>query len=387
MRDLLLGVQPKDFDVATDAEPEQVCELFRRARMIGRRFRIVHVRFGREIIEVSTFRADPDSNGDDPRLLDDNGRVLRDNVYGDIEQDARRRDFAINALYYDIADACVHDYVGGMADVKARRLRLIGDPAVRYREDPVRMLRAVRIATRLGLSIDAAAEPTPELIELLATVPAARMFDEVLKLLMHPAAPRTYAQLRERGLLAPIFGQTIDALDTTADDAGEELIRKAIANTARRMTEERPVTPAFIYAALLWPAVCATSRRLQQDEQHPANTALAIAQSQVVRQQAQHVSIPRRFAIPMREIWQLQPRFRKRRGKQPARLMAHRRFRAAYDFLLLRAEVGEVDAELAQWWTDVQDNPELPVPPGKPARNHRRRRRRRSRRRRSGGNS
>src|SRR5699024_9413936 len=166
-----------------------------------------------------------------------------------------------------------------------------------------------------------------------------------------------------------------------------ELIRKAIANTARRMTEERPVTPAFIYAALLWPAVCATSRRLQQDEQHPANTALAIAQSQVVRQQAQHVSIPRRFAIPMREIWQLQPRCRKRRGKQPARLMAHRRFRAAYDFLLLRAEVGEVDAELAQWWTDVQDNPELPVPPGKPARNHRRRRRRRSRRRRSGGNS
>lgn len=383
VRDLLLGEQPKDFDVATDADPEQVCEIFRRARMIGRRFRIVHVRFGREIVEVSTFRADPNDSGDDGRLLDDNGRVLRDNVFGDIEQDARRRDFAINGLYYDIADHCIYDYVGGMRDVRQRCLRLIGDADVRYREDPVRMLRAVRIAGKLDLSIDSAVEPTPELVKLLADVPAARMFDEVLKMLMHPAGPRVYAMLRERGLLAPLFNQTVTVLDGENGAASEALIERAIANTALRMTEGRPVTPAFIFAALLWPAVRDATLRLEREEKKPSAPALAIAQSVVVGQQVQRVAIPKRFSVPMREIWQLQPRFHKQRGKQPRRLMAHPRFRAAYDFLLLRAETGEVDTELAQWWTDIQNNPNMPAPVSTSSARSRKRRGGRGRRKRS----
>lgn len=385
VRDLLLGVQPKDFDVSTDAEPEQICALFRRARMIGRRFQIVHVRFGREIIEVSTFRADPNSEGEDERLLDDAGRVLRDNVFGDIEQDARRRDFAINGLYYDIADGCVYDYVGGVNDAETRHLHLIGDPETRYREDPVRMLRAVRIAGKLDLTIDPAAEPTPELVGLLADVPAARMFDEVLKLLMHPAAPRVYSMLRERGLLAPLFDQTVAILDGPDGATSEALIQQAIANTARRMSAGRPVTPAFIFAALLWPVVRAEAQRIESDEGKPPAPSLAIAQSIVVGRQAQRVSIPKRFGVPMREIWQLQPRFHKRRGKQPQRLMSHPRFRAAYDFLLLRAEVGEVESELAQWWTDIQNDPNMPAPASNQGNRQRNRRGRgRGQKRRSG---
>ncbi len=374
VRDLLLGVMPKDFDVATDAEPEEICAVFRRARMIGRRFRIVHVRFGRDVIEVSTFRADPNNGMADTRMLDDAGRVLRDNVFGDIEQDARRRDFAINGLYYDIADGCVYDYVGGMADVEARRLRLIGDAGVRYREDPVRMIRAVRIAAKLDLAIDPAAEPTEELAPLLVDVPAARMFDEVLKLLMHEAGPKVYAMLRHYGLLAPLFDQTAFVLDGADGAPSEALIEKAIANTALRIGEGRPVTPAFIFAALLWPAVRERAARIEQEGKPPA-PAMAIAQSQVIGRQIQFVSIPKRFSVPMREIWQLQPRFCKRRGKQPRRLMEHPRFRAAYDFLLLRAVVGEVVAELAQWWTDVQTDPDMPTPASAPAKPRRRRKR------------
>ena len=381
VRDLLLGVQPKDFDVATDAEPEQVCALFRRARPIGRRFRIVHVRDGREIIEVSTFRADPHSCGRDTRLLDSNGRVLRDNVYGDIEQDARRRDFAINGLYYDIADGCVYDYVGGLQDIAERRLRLIGTPEVRYREDPVRMLRAVRIAAKLDLTIDEASEPTAALTGLLAEVPAARLFDEVLKLLMSSAASRVYAMLRARSLLAPLFAQTTTVLDGPDGAAREALIEKAITNTAQRIVEGRPVTPAFIFAALLWPPVRARALALEAEQDKPPALALASAQRQVVGRQIQYVSIPKRFATPMREIWQLQPRFHKRRGKQPRRLMAHPRFRAAYDFLLLRAETGEVDPELAQWWTDIQEQSEPPAPQKK---SRKRRGRRGGKRRRRG---
>nr|WP_123630425.1 polynucleotide adenylyltransferase PcnB [Salinisphaera orenii] len=364
VRDLLLGVDPKDFDVATDAEPEDVVDVFgRKARLIGRRFRIAHVRFGREIIEVSTFRADPgeDSDSVDTRELDDSGRVLRDNVFGSIAEDARRRDFAINGLYYDGADDCVYDYVGGMADVDARRLRLIGDPQVRYREDPVRMLRAVRIAAKLDLTIDPAARPPAALVPLLADVPAARMFEEVLKLLMTSAAPKVYAALRDYGLLDPLFDQTAAVLDSPAGAASEALIGKAIANTAARIDAGKPVTPAFIFAALLWPAVRERAAVLE-GEGMPPMPALASAQAQVVSHQVQRVAIPKRFGVPMREIWQLQPRFHKRRGKQPNRLLTHPRFRAAYDFLLLRAEVGEVDDELAEWWTAIQNDPSTPAP-------------------------
>lgn len=376
VRDLLLGVVPKDFDVATNAEPEQVADVFgRKARLIGRRFRIAHVRFGREIVEVSTFRADPAdaAEGGDSRELDDAGRVLRDNVFGSIAEDARRRDFAINGLYYDIADDCVYDYLGGMDDIEHRRLRLIGDADVRYREDPVRMIRAVRIAAKLDLEIEAAAEPPPELAELLADVPAARLFDEVLKLLMHPAGPQVYARLRSYGLLTPLFDQTMAVLDSPAGAASEALIEKAIANTALRIEAGKPVTPAFIFAALLWPAVRERAATLEREGMPPAS-ALASAQSDVVARQIRRVSIPKRFGVPMREIWQLQPRFHKRRGKQPMRLIPHPRFRAAYDFLLLRAEVGEVDVELAEWWTLIQDDPAAPAPAsGAPPRRRNRR--------------
>lgn len=364
VRDLLLGVPPKDFDVATDAEPEQVVAVFgRKARLIGRRFRIAHVRFGREIIEVSTFRADPAASDPDAdtRELDDAGRVLRDNVFGSIAEDARRRDFAINGLYYDIGDDCVHDYVGGMADVSACRLRLIGDADVRYREDPVRMIRAVRIAAKLGLAIEDAAKPPRELVGLLADVPAARMFDEVLKLLMNSAGPAVYRMLRDYGLFAPLFEQTAAVLDSPAGAASDALIEQAISNTAARIEADRPVTPAFLFAALLWPAVRERAATLERDGMPPA-PALASAQGEVVSRQVQRVAIPKRFSIPMREIWHLQPRFHKRRGKQPSRLIAHPRFRAAYDFLLLRAAVGEVETELADWWTEAQNDPAAPTP-------------------------
>ncbi|KEZ77671.1 polynucleotide adenylyltransferase PcnB [Salinisphaera hydrothermalis] len=363
VRDLLLGVTPKDFDVATDAEPEAVVDVFgRKARLIGRRFQICHVRFGREIVEVSTFRADP-ANGDteDTRELDDAGRVLRDNVFGSIAEDARRRDFAINGLYLDVADHCIYDYVDGLSDIEARRLRLIGDARVRYREDPVRMIRAVRIAAKLDLALDPEAEPPADMIELLADVPAARMFDEVLKLLMHPAGPQVYRMLRHYDLLRPLFEDTMAVLDSPTGAASEALIEKAIANTAARMEANKPVTPAFIFAALLWPAVREGAANLEREGMPPA-PALASAQSQVVSRQVQRVAIPKRFSIPMREIWQLQPRFHKRRGRHPERLIPHPRFRAAYDFLLLRAQVGEVEPELAEWWTVMQDDPSTPKP-------------------------
>ncbi len=363
VRDLLLGVAPKDFDVSTDAEPEAVVEVFgRKARLIGRRFQICHVRFGREIVEVSTFRADPaNADTEDARELDDAGRVLRDNVFGSIAEDARRRDFAINGLYLDIADHCIYDYVDGLADIEARRLRLIGDARVRYREDPVRMIRAVRIAAKLDLALDPAAEPPADMIELLADVPAARMFDEVLKLLMHPSGPQVYQMLRHYDLLRPLFEDTMAVIDSPSGAASEALIEKAIANTAARMEANKPVTPAFIFAALLWPAVREGAANLERDGTPPA-PALASAQSQVVSRQVQRVAIPKRFSIPMREIWQLQPRFHKRRGRHPERLIPHPRFRAAYDFLLLRAEVGEVEPELAEWWTVMQDDPSTPKP-------------------------
>ncbi len=364
VRDMLLGVAPKDFDVSTDAEPEAVVEVFgRKARLIGRRFQICHVRFGREIIEVSTFRADPGTaeDEDDTREIDDAGRVLRDNVFGSIAEDARRRDFAINGLYWDVADECVYDYVGASADVAARNLCLIGDARVRYREDPVRMIRAVRIATKLGLTIDPSAEPPADMVDLLADVPAARLFDEVLKLLMHPAGPEVFAALRHYDLLRPMFPQTHAVLESDAGAASEVLINTAIANTAARIEAGKPVTPAFIFAALLWPAVRERAADLER-EGMPASPALSSAQSHVVSQQVQRVAIPKRFSIPMREIWQLQPRFHKRRGRAPNRLIPHPRFRAAYDFLLLRATSGEVEQELADWWTLVQDDPATPKP-------------------------
>lgn len=363
VRDLLAGVQPKDFDVATDAEPEQVAEVFRRCRLIGRRFRLAHVRMGPEIIEVATFRAQPHASDDDSEheddaddplhLTDDGGRILRDNVYGTLEDDAFRRDFTINALYYRVTDFAVVDYVGGMDDMRAKRLRLIGDPVTRYREDPVRMLRAVRIANKLDFSIDnSAAAPIADMAGLLAEVPAARLFDEVLKLFLSAKAEQNYADLTAHGLFAAMFPMTAEAL--AAHPATETVIHGALAGTALRVREDRPVTPAFLYAALLWPVVHqAITPRLADGES--VAQALTATGSDIVSEQVELVAIPRRFSTPMREIWQLQPRFERRRGKRPMRLLEHPRFRAAYDFLLLRVAAGEAEQELADWWTEFQE--------------------------------
>ncbi len=354
IRDLLLGYKPKDFDVSTNAEPEQVAAVFgRRARLIGRRFQIVHVRFGRELIEVSTFRADPNAGTRDERRVDASGRVLADNVFGSMAEDAGRRDFGINGLYYDISDGCLYDYVNGMADARERRLRLVGDPTVRYREDPVRMLRVVRLSASHQLTVATNSKPPAELIERLADVPPARLFDEFLKLFMQPAAPAIHGELRRAGLFGVLFPQTEDVLAGPGGGASAALIDKAVANTAGRIEAGKSVTPAFILAAILWPAVRETAATFERDGM-PAMPALASAQAEVLARQSARVSIPKRFSMPMRDIWHLQPRFHRRRGKQPARLLEHDRFRAAYDFLLLRAEVGEVDSELASWWTERQ---------------------------------
>ncbi len=376
VRDLLVGLDPKDFDVATDARPEQVQETFRRCRLIGRRFRLAHVRFGGEIIEVATFRAAPrspdeedaddiaeadaalvaeDERDEAAHMLDDSGRILRDNVYGSMEQDAFRRDFTINALYYDIRDYAVVDYVGGMQDLAERRLRLIGDPVTRYREDPVRMLRAVRFASKLDFTIDpSAAAPIPALTGLLADVPPARLFDEVLKLFLSEKAEANFDGLRHFGLFDVLFPQVAAAIES--DDSGqvEDLIRLALRSTAQRLAQDKPVTPAFVFAAMLWAparAACAALR----EQGVPPSPALAQGASEVIAEQCRTVAIPRRFSGMQADIWHLQSRFDFRRGKRPLRLLENKRFRAAYDFLALRAQAGEADPALVEWWTAFQD--------------------------------
>jgi poly(A) polymerase len=361
VRDLIAGAQPKDFDVATSATPEELRRLFRNCRLIGRRFMIAHVRMSGEIIEVTTFRA-PIS---DTHQRDDTGRILADNVYGTLESDAFRRDFTINALYYDIRDYAVLDFADGLADLEGRRLRLIGDPELRYREDPVRMLRAVRIANKLGFGIEPATlEPIPRLAPLLGEIPPARLFDEIIKLLLSPQAEANLDQLRQLGLFGILFPDVETAL--TEEPAGMELLHQAARNTTARINQQLPVTPAFLYAALLWPPLRMRAAYLRVIEGHPPLVALAQAADEVLARQGLRIAIPKRFALPMREIWMLQSRFEQRQSSaRVRRLLAHPRFRAAYDFLLLRAAVGEEPAlpELAQWWTDAQQSEELPAVP------------------------
>ena len=360
VRDLLLGGHPKDFDIATDATPEQVNELFRSGRIIGRRFRIVHVRFGREVIEVTTFRGSHQAaeegrrgkrlvNQQSARSKD--GMLLRDNVYGSIEEDAIRRDFTINALYYTSTDFAVYDYTHGLQDLKDKVIRIIGDAETRYREDPVRMLRAVRFAAKLGFRIEAkTAEPIQRLAPSLGDIPAARMFDEILKLLMSGYGLETYQLMQQYQLFQPLFPQTHQCLN---DDTASPLLLHAMRNTDSRIKQGKPVTPAFIFAALLWPAV---NRRHQQLKQQgiPDIPAMHQAAQEVASQQQQRTSIPKRFGMPMREIWELQLRLPKRGGRKAEQLFENRRFRAAYDFLLLREESGEDVGDVGKWWTDYQ---------------------------------
>lgn len=354
VRDLLLGFEPKDFDVVTDASPEQVRKVFRNCRLIGRRFRLAHVYFGREIIEVATFRSSDSGDQDDQRV-DEDGRLLRDNVFGSIEDDVWRRDFTVNALYYNIGDFSVLDYTGGMEDHSAGVLRLIGDPVTRYREDPVRMLRAVRFSVKLGFSFDPSSEkPLFELSDLLASIPAARLYDETLKLFLSGKGLQTFEMLRHYGLFSVLFPQSDQCLNSEEYDFPRLFIAKALENSDRRMAEGKTVTPYFLLAAFLWdPVNTLAQKKIQQGDDE--SFAFQNAASEVLAIQVKSIAMPKRISQSMREVWLLQLRFDRRIGIRPYKLLSQPRFRAAYDFLLLRAETGQAEAELAQWWTIFQD--------------------------------
>ncbi|WP_018144146.1 polynucleotide adenylyltransferase PcnB [Thioalkalivibrio sp. AKL6] len=359
VRDLLLGREPKDFDVATDATPEQVRGLFRNCRLIGRRFRLAHVLFGREMIEVATFRAPHDDESEDEGqvALSEEGRILRDNRYGTIEQDAVRRDFTINALYYDIEDFSVLDYTGGFEDLRAGELRLIGDDVeTRLREDPVRMLRAVRFAAKLGLTIAPEVESgILDLASLMQTVAPARLFDEVIKLFHSGAAVTCLDELERLGLFEPMFPEAAACFaDPDVGPERRQFLVESLLNTDKRINEGLGVNPAFLYAAILWaPVQVAAAQRIAADEQEIPAWQQAMAE--VLDRQVKTVSIPKRFSLIVREIWELQARLERHRGGRALRLLTHPRFRAGYDFLCLRARAGDADPELCRWWTEIQE--------------------------------
>ena len=357
VRDLLLGMHPKDFDVATDATPEQVKGLFRNCRLIGRRFRLAHVVYGREIIEVATFRANTDDGSGD-REVHDGGRLLRDNVYGSIEDDAVRRDFTCNALYYAIEDFSVRDYVGGYQDVQARTMRLIGDPETRYREDPVRMLRAARLAAKLGFTIEAAtAEPIARLAPLLSEAAPARLFEETLKLFLSGHAVASFELLEAHGLLPALLPETAQALASNKSGALRRMLVQGLRNTDARVAADESVSPAFLYAVLLWPAYCRALALLQAQGVHAAD-AQRRAADRVTLHQVGRTALPRRFSLPMQEIWLLQPRFSQRVRKRVFRLLSHPRFRAAFDFLELRLAASDSHAEDVAYWREAQLHPD-----------------------------
>ena len=349
VRDLLAGLKPKDFDVATNATPEQVRNCFRRSRIIGRRFQIVHVLMGAETIEVTTFRGHHDQHSGSRAQTDGQGRVLRDNVFGSEKDDAARRDFTVNALYYDPTSETIVDYHHGLADLKQKTLRMIGDPPTRYREDPVRMLRAVRLASKLDLSIEPATrESISELAGLLENVPPSRLFDEMLKLLTSGDAVKCLKRLRAEGLHHGV----LPLLDVILDQPlGERFVMLALENTDRRVREGKPISPGFLFATLLWHEVLAKWEALKAGGERPI-PALFAAMDDVLDTQSEKLAITRRVAGDIKDIWLLQPRFEQRSGKRPYSLIEQARFRAGYDFLLLRAESGEIPAELGKWWTD-----------------------------------
>jgi poly(A) polymerase len=356
VRDLLLGGRPKDFDIATSATPEQVKQQFRNCRLIGRRFRLAHVVFGQEVIEVATFRAGGDDGSGDRHVVD--GRIVRDNVYGTIADDARRRDFTINALYYAIEDFSVRDYVGGFDDLRNRVLRLIGDVEQRYREDPVRMMRAVRLAAKLGFRIeDQAWAAIARLAPLIAEAAPARLFDEIIKLFMSGHAHESFRWLEASGLLHQLLPATANALAERGNVP--TMLDAALRGTDQRLAQGKSVTPVFLMAALFWPAVKA---RWQVLVEQGVDTQVAMmrAGSHVVHEQAARIAMPKRFTLPMQEIWVLQLRFTQLVRKKVMRLMAHPRFRAAFDFLCLRGLEEPEARELANWWQQAQtDTPHV----------------------------
>lgn len=371
VRDLLIGQNPKDYDVATNATPEQIRRCFRRSRIIGRRFQIVHVHQGSEVIEVTTFRG---QLGSDTRT-DAHGRVLQDNVFGSQAEDAARRDFTVNALYFDPTTQTILDYHHGVADIRQKTLRVIGDPVQRYREDPVRMLRAVRLAAKLGLIIEPAArEPIRAMADLLENVPAARLFDEMLKLLTSGHALKCLKQLRDEGLhhgLLPLLDVIFE------HPKGEQFVLLALENTDARVRSGKSISPGFLFATLLWHQVLIAWEK-NKTTGAPTIPALNSAMDEVLDTQAEKLAITRRIAGDIKEIWSLQPRLENRRGKRPYAVLENPRFRAGYDFLLLRAQAGEIDPELGTWWTAFQEadpsqRAEMLLPEPSPSKRRRRR--------------
>ena len=363
VRDILMGHEPKDFDVATNATPEQIKGLFRNCRLIGRRFRLAHIVFGREVIEVATFRG---HHSEEPEAKevpknkavskrDAHGQLVRDNVFGSIEEDAERRDFTFNAMYYSVADFTVKDFANGLEAIEKREVRLIGDPEVRYREDPVRMLRAVRFAPKLSMRIsDDTAAPIKQLASLLNNIPAARLFEETLKLFLSGQGEKTFMMLREYGLIAPLFPQLAPFIE---DENSREMqfVRKVLQNTDERINNDQRVTPAFLYAALLWYPLEERAQIMQAESGLNAHDAFNLASTEVIAKQTQRIMIPKRFSTVIRDIWILQQRLPKRFGRRAFQLLTHPKFRAGYDFLLVRGQVeGGALLELAQWWTHFQ---------------------------------
>jgi len=377
VRDLLLGKAPKDFDVATSATPEQVQEVFPRCRLIGRRFRLAHVRKRGALIEVATFRG---VSGPDDEHEGAHGRILRDNVFGTVEEDALRRDFTINALFLDPVSGAIRDYVGGYRDLTDRRLRLIGDPRIRYREDPVRLLRAARFVAKLGVEPeDDTAKCIPEMAPLLEHVPSARLFEEVCKLFMTGHGMRSMEALQRFGLSTTLFPGLPPGAGPGKIQLGG-LLRQTLQNTDERVQNSKPVTPAFLFAALLWEPVEARSKALVAQGESDYMAAMRAAE-EAIAAQLPRTAIPRRFSAVTRQIWMLQVRLTKTRGKRWKRLLYEERFRAGYDFLLLRSrEDPELEA-LAEFWTKAQENVELPSAGVKTQQSRRDRPRRRYRRR------
>ncbi|MGZ8096323.1 MAG: polynucleotide adenylyltransferase PcnB [Methylosarcina sp.] len=354
VRDLLLGREPKDFDVVTDADPEQIKKIFRNCRLIGRRFRLAHVYFGREVIEVATFRGAGEEQNDE-QVQDKEGRLLRDNVYGSIDEDVWRRDFTVNALYYNIKNFSVVDYTGGMDDHKDGVLRLIGDPETRFREDPVRMLRAVRFAVKLGFNLDPGCQKAIHNgAELLYGIPSARLYDEVLKLFLSGYGLQTFEMLRQYGLFQVLFPDTESSLSVEENGFPKLLLMKALENSDSRIGEGKTVTAYFLLAAFLWEPVQmrAKANRAQGQDDY---TAFQNAVGEVISRQIKSTAFPRHISMAMREVWGLQSKFNVRTGSKPVRLLSHPRFRAGYDFLLLRAETGGADPEVADWWARFQE--------------------------------
>lgn len=354
VRDLLLGREPKDFDVVTNADPEEIRKIFRNCRLIGRRFRLAHVHFGKDVIEVATFRGNGDVQ-DEKQILNKEGRLLRDNVYGTIEEDVWRRDFTVNALYYNIKDYSVVDYVGGMEDHKAGVLRLIGNPEIRFREDPVRMLRAVRFAAKLAFNLHPDCQKAIHAnADLLESIPPARLYDEVLKLFLSGYALQTFEMLRHYGLFQVLFPATEKSLAFEQDSFPKLLLIKALQNSDNRIADGKTVTAYFLLAAFLWEPVQSLAKEMVS-RGAAEYMAYQDAANEVVARQVRLTAIPRYITTAMREVWSLQPKFNARVGSKPSRLITHPRFRAAYDFLLLRSETGGVDSELGEWWTNYQN--------------------------------